>query len=74
MTLDTRRRQARELTLQVLFQEEYLSDLNVESSLAYFKDQFEAHEEVMEFANKLVQGVIHNKVEIDKLIQDYSQN
>jgi N utilization substance protein B len=74
MTLDTRRRQARELSLQVLFQEEYLKGLNVDDSLSYFKGQFEAHEEVLDFARRLLKSALENKAEIDKLIQDFSQN
>ncbi|MBT4760678.1 MAG: transcription antitermination factor NusB [Bdellovibrionaceae bacterium] len=74
MNNDTRRRQARELTLQVLFQEEYIKNLDTKKSLDYFKGEFEAHSEVIEFAEMLITGIAKHLKEIDSIVQDYSQN
>ncbi|MCB0413490.1 MAG: transcription antitermination protein NusB, partial [Bdellovibrionales bacterium] len=74
MTNDSRRRQARELTLQVLFQLEFSPEINIKESIEYFKNQFEAHSEVYEFAFFLVSGVIEYKEGIDSVIKSKSIN
>lgn len=68
------RRRSRELALQVLFQEEYHCDLNVEQSLALYRESFDSEPEVWEYAKVLVKGIKAKRQEIDTVIQSYSNN
>ena len=49
MENQTRRRQAREFALQVLFQRKFNEDFNPEDTLAYFKGAFEAEEHIFQY-------------------------
>ncbi len=68
------RRRSRELAVQILFQEEYHSDLNVEQSVALYRESFDTSPEVWEYAKLLVQGIKSKRDEIDATIQSYSSN
>jgi N utilization substance protein B len=68
------RRRSRELAVQILFQEEYHSDLNMEQSVALYRESFDTSPEVWEYAKVLVQGIKSKRTEIDAVIQSYSNN
>ncbi|MCB0341348.1 MAG: transcription antitermination factor NusB [Pseudobdellovibrionaceae bacterium] len=68
------RRKSRELALQVEFQREFVSDVDVKTSLEYFKKSFSAPMEVWSYAEELLQGIYQHKEEIDNLIQSHSSN
>jgi N utilization substance protein B len=63
----TARRQARELALQILFQNEFAPQISIQTFLTIFGETFE--NEVLTYAEKLILGVNHNKTEIDAKIQ-----
>lgn len=66
------RRLSRELALQVLFQQEFSAQGDVNSSLANFRESFVATEEVWNYTRELIQGVAKHSEEIDALIQKHS--
>ncbi len=66
------RRQARELSLQVLFQREFVSDLSIEEHLETFKSHVQAPLEAWNYAEFLLQGVTSHQTEIDALIEAHS--
>jgi len=68
------RRKSRELALQVEFQREFVRDVDVKTSLEYFKKSFSAPMEVWSYAEELLQGIYQHKEEIDNLIQSHSSN
>ncbi len=68
------RRKSRELALQILFQNEYLEELELEDSLALYLDSFDSEPETWEYAKKILGGIRVHKSEIDSIIQDYSPN
>ena len=63
------RRQARELALQVLFQQEFSPQISFEKGLEIFRSQFPAPKEVWDFALFLLEGVARHREEIDQLLQ-----
>jgi len=67
------RRRSREIALQVLFQTEFTPALTGEQALGIFLNNFEATDEVKDFASQLVKGVWENRTQIDSLIQAHSQ-
>ena len=70
----TKRHQAREFALQVLFQREFVKDMDVKKSLDYFKGAMDSTDEVYKFAEYLLSGVLQNLSSIDKKIEGHSQN
>ena len=68
-----KRRKARELALQALFQIDFYHTENPES-LNYFWPEQKVSEEVLNFARKLVEGVCRRQKEIDQLIEEHSEN
>lgn len=67
------RRQAREFSLQVLYQLDFVTMPLNDLFDQFWKDR-EASEEVRGFAHKLVEGTLRNLVELDYLIEGYSTN
>ncbi|MEZ4871567.1 MAG: transcription antitermination factor NusB [Bdellovibrionales bacterium] len=70
----SKRRQARELALQILFQGEFLESIDVDNSLDFFKVALETNNETYVYAKHLCMGVIENKETIDSTIQSHSSN
>ncbi len=70
----TKRRRAREVALQVLFQQEFVNDLDISSSLAYFREQLENPADSWQYAEVLLRGIEKHKVDIDRMIHDSSKN
>lgn len=70
----SKRRRARELALQVLFQKEFVSDVDIEASLKYFREQLEMPDDSWQYAEKLLYGIEAHKSEIDRKISEKSHN
>lgn len=70
----TKRRRAREVALQVLFQKEFVEDVDISTSLAYFRDHLEIPIESWTYAEKLLTGIEQNKPRIDQHIAEKSRN
>jgi N utilization substance protein B len=68
------RRESRELALQILFQKEYVMDLNLDARLNYFVEHFGIKKEVLDYAAKLSRGVELHQAEIDKTIAQNSEH
>lgn len=68
------RHRAREFALQVLFQREFLSTIQIEKSLDYFKGTFTAYDKEYLYARQIIEGVIEHIGEIDNKITSHSQN
>ncbi len=68
------RRQSRELCLQILFQKEFNAELNVESSINYFKQSFSLDDNSLSYARTITLGVLDNLETIDEKINSSSQN
>lgn len=66
------RRQARELALQVLFQQEFSPTLPLDKGLEQFKSYHQAPQEVWDYASSLLEGIISKKAEIDAAIENHS--
>jgi N utilization substance protein B len=62
------RRKGRELALQALYQIEITGDASV-AAVQLFLSHFEGSAEAKEFARRLVSGVVSQRMEIDRLIQ-----
>ncbi len=67
------RRQSRELALQALFYIDISKD-DSEKAYRFFCKHFEPEENIREFFEKIVEGTIANRADIDKLIESYSSN
>lgn len=68
------RRQSRELALQILFQQEFVAEINVAQALKNFKESFDAPDEVWIYATKILDGIRAKKNEIDSLIEKNSSH
>jgi transcription antitermination factor NusB len=69
-----RRRQARELALQLLYELDVRGEADLESVIAAFWARQPAHDEVREFADRLVRGVKGRQPEIDELIAKFAEH
>jgi len=67
------RRLSREISLSVLFQVD-LVNVNIEETLKYNFENGEFQDDVKEFTLILVKGVMSNLPEIDKAINNYTNN
>ena len=67
------RRLSREMALKVLFQIDLVST-NIEETLKYTFENDKYSDEVREFTLTLVKGVLSNLSEIDKAINNYTNN
>jgi N utilization substance protein B len=68
-----RRRKAREVALQVLFEIDVLK-IDPKEAIDLFWHNFEAPKEARNFSTRLIQGVQEKKQEIDGLIESFSDN
>jgi len=67
------RRKGRELALQALYQMEITGDASPKA-LEFFLLHFEASTKAKEFARRLVLGVVARRKEIDRLIEQSTEN
>ena len=70
----TNRRRAREVALQILFQMEFVPDIDVGSSLSYFCDHLEIPKESCNYAEHLLLGIAKHGSQIDEQIAEKSRN
>ena len=68
-----RRRKAREETLRILFRLEF-ENTQVEKTLNQYWENKKASEEIKEYSNWLVNGIISNQTKIDNIIQQVSEH
>ncbi len=66
------RHQSRELALQILFQIEFAPQIQYAEFLEVFEQTF--HQDVIDYADLLINGVKNNLEKIDQIIQSFSQN
>ena len=67
------RRKGRELALQALYQIEITADSSV-GAVELFLQHFEGNAQAKEFARRLVSGVVSQRLEIDRLIAECTEN
>jgi N utilization substance protein B len=67
------RHKAREFTLQILFQRDFL-ETRVEEIQNLFWADINTPPEVRTFSDRLVRGVVENQEQIDRLLAEYSEN
>jgi N utilization substance protein B len=65
------RRKAREAALQILYQVD-LSKLDPKEAIQFFRQNHPSVPEVEEFTHQLVEGVVRNRIEIDRLVEQHS--
>ena len=68
------RRKAREIALQVLFQKHFVPETGIETALEYFKTQIEAPSSSWSFARTLLEKVVANQSELDRVIAEKALN
>lgn len=68
------RHRARELALQVLFELEHSTGDDPAEVLAYHAAEDRATQNVMDFAQELVEGVLQNQARLDEIVQAASTN
>ncbi len=66
------RHQSRELALQILFQIEFAPQIQYAEFLEVFEQTFP--QDVIDYADLLINGVKNNLEKIDQIIQSFSQN
>ena len=72
-----KRREAREFTVQFLFQGDFDPDCHksdIHGALKLFWEEKEASDDVKQFATELIQGTIAHQAQIDELIRKYTEN
>jgi transcription antitermination protein NusB len=66
------RRQARELALQMLFQDEFNANFSPREMIRHFSESFSIAAEVRQYAEILITGIHEHKRAIDETIQSHS--
>jgi len=69
-----RRSRAREIVLQVLYEDDLNPDRNPEAGDAFLCNRLLHDTEIVDFARALVAGIRKHKVEIDKLLVERADN
>lgn len=69
-----KRRQSRELAVQFLYQTDMLGQENWQKALENFWKEQDITQDVKDFSNRIINKVIEEKEEIDKLITSYTTN
>ncbi len=65
------RRKSREAALQILYKID-LSKLEPKEAMKVYWRHYPSTEDVEDFANQIVDGVVRNRLEVDKLLEDHS--
>jgi N utilization substance protein B len=68
-----RRSRAREVALQVLFQDDLNPDIDLKSTAAFLRQRLNS-DDLVEFARSLVSGVRRNRDELDELLDRTAEN
>ena len=69
-----RRSRAREIVLQVLYQQDLNPDYDRQAIERFVSRRLHARSELVAFATSLIQGVIRNRDELDKLLEQKADN
>ena len=69
-----RRSRAREVVLQLLYQDDLNSDRSLAPDLSFLKARLHKNDELVEFANSLLNGVRRNRAELDELLSQKTAN
>jgi len=69
-----KRRQARELAVQFLYQQDMIGDADGLSRLLFWETQTDASEEARQFAETLIEGVNAQQAAIDEQIRKYTEH
>jgi len=69
-----RRSRAREVVLQVLYQDDLNSDSDQEASKLFLESRLHGDELLVEFAWSLLSGVRRNRSELDQMLSDAAEN
>lgn len=69
-----KRRQSRELAVQFLYQIDMLGQKDWPKALENFWKEQDINQDVKDFSNRIINKVIEEKEEIDKLITSYTTN
>jgi len=68
------RRKSRELALQVLFQAEFVKDINLVDRLDYFRNAFAIEDEVLGYGREVLIRYQEKQGEVDGALRKYSTN
>jgi N utilization substance protein B len=68
------RRKSREITLQILYQNEFENRTDLQSHLDYLQKNFQAEDYDRDFTLKLLNGVLESRPALDQKIQTFSRN
>ena len=69
-----RRRQARELAVQFLYQHDVTGDAVAEALPLFWQTQTDVADAVRAFAEELIRGTCERREEVDKRIEKYTEN
>jgi N utilization substance protein B len=70
----SRRSRAREIVLQVLYQDDLNPHRNLAQADQFLQERLLHNEELVEFARSLLSGVRRNRPELDKLLEERADN
>ena len=70
----SRRRRAREVVLQILYQDDLNPDRNLHVSAQFLRERLHHDVEVIEFAESLLRGVRRNRQELDAVLTRHADN
>lgn len=68
------RRRARELALQILFQNEFMENTSVTELIDLYQAHFSLNKEMVAFTKSIIESVRANHKKIDEIIQKYCHN
>lgn len=70
----SRRSRARQVVLQLLYQDDLNADRPLSEDDAFLKTRLSQDDELIEFANSLLSGVRRNRDELDQLLRERADN
>ena len=69
-----RRSRAREIVLQILYQDDLNPDTNQHVAISFLSSRLHGDEELVAFAKSLLSGVRRNREELDRLLVETAEN
>ena len=69
-----RRSRAREIVLQVLYQDDLNPDTKPHVAISFLSSRLHGDEELVAFAKSLLSGVRRNRIELDRLLVETAEN
>jgi N utilization substance protein B len=70
----SRRSRAREVVLQVLYQDDLNPEREMSASDTFLRERLHGQQDLVEFAQSLLNGVRRNREEIDQLLTSHANN